>query len=55
VGELDGEQKVLVVKLENLTKQLEDHNSRDVDDFKVINQKVDKLMEIIVEMLKGDH
>jgi hypothetical protein len=55
ISAIEGEQKVLVVKIENVTQRLEDHDSRDVDDFRVINKKVDKLMEIIVEMLKGDH
>ena len=54
VATLDGEHKVLATQIENLMKQLEDHNLRDVDDFKTINAKVDKLMEIIVEMLKDD-
>lgn len=55
VASLDGQQKVFATQIENLIKQLDDHNARDVDDFKTINTKVDKLMEIIVEMLKADH
>jgi len=55
VATLDGEQKVLATQIENLTKQINDHDVRDVEDFKTINAKVDKLMEIIVEMLKDDH
>lgn len=55
IGTLEGEQKVLAAQIENLRKDVIAHDRRDVDDFKTINAKVDKLMEIIVEMLKDDH
>ncbi|TFH10343.1 MAG: hypothetical protein E4H14_02720 [Candidatus Thorarchaeota archaeon] len=54
IGTLEGEQKVLAARVDNLIKELSHHDARDVDDFKTINAKVDKLMELIVEMLKGD-
>lgn len=54
LGTVEGQQLVLKTKMENLIKQCEDHDRRDVDDFKTINAKVDKLMEIIVEMLKDE-
>lgn len=54
VAELEGEQKVLMIQIDNLRKSLKEHDARDVDDFKTINTKVDKLMEIIVEMLQAD-
>ena len=55
VATIEGQQKVVTAQIENLMKQINDHDLRDMDDFKTINAKVDKLMEIIVEMLKDDH
>jgi hypothetical protein len=54
VGTVEAQLLVLNTRIENLVRQCSDHDARDVDDFKTINGKVDKLMEIIVEMLKGD-
>lgn len=55
VSNVEGQQRVFATQIDNLMKQINDHDARDVDDFKTINRKVDKLMEIIVEMLKADH
>lgn len=55
LAELEGEQKVLTAQVENLAALVKAHGERDIDDFKDLNTKVDKLMEIIVEMLKDDH
>ena len=62
VSGIEGEEKVTRKEIENVLTQLghirkgmKDHEDRDRDDFKTINTKVDRLMEIIVEMLKDDH
>lgn len=55
VAELDSDNRVLKTQIENLAALVKTHSERDIDDFKDLNTKVDKLMEIIVEMLKDDH
>jgi len=52
---LEGELKVHATELKNSIEQLAAHEKRDIEDFKKLDDKVDKLLEIIVEMLKDDH
>lgn len=55
VSNMEGDWKVLRTQLENVIRQLNDHEHRDMEDFKGLSRKIDKLMEIIVEVLKDDH
>ena len=52
VAIVEGQHLVVTTQIENLMRQISEHDVRDMADFKMINAKVDKLMEIIVEMLK---
>lgn len=51
---LEGDVKLLFGKWETLAKQIDDHDSRDIDDFKKLDQKVDKLTEVIMKMLQDE-
>lgn len=50
----DGDVKELRSYIKSLQKQITDHEHRDIEDFKVIQQKLDKLMEIIIQILQDD-
>ena len=49
---MENELKILNVKLENLSHHFEDYETRDADESRAIHEKIDKVMAIIVEMLK---
>lgn len=51
---LEGSQKLCQAQLQSLAERIESHGERDINDFKMLNQKVDKIMEIIVEMLRDE-
>lgn len=50
----DGDVKELRSYVKSIQKQITDHEHRDIEDFKVIQQKLDKLMEIIIQILQDD-
>ena len=52
VSDLDGDFKAVLARLDSVERSLTDHEARDAADFKALSDKVDKIMEIIVEMLK---
>jgi hypothetical protein len=52
---IEGDQRVIKTEIENIRKGMLSHEQRDQEDFKTLNTKNDRLMEIIVEMLKDDH
>ncbi len=52
VSDLDGDFKAVLARLNAVERSLTDHEARDAADFKALSDKVDKIMEIIVEMLK---
>lgn len=54
IAELDGDVKAIVVRLEGIERSISDHEARDVVDFKALSAKVEKIMEIIVEMLRDE-
>ena len=49
-----GEMRVLRNLLEALEKRTEDHERRDIEDFKAMNAKLDKVMDIVVQILQDD-
>lgn len=42
------------IKIDNLQKQIDDHEKRDIRDFEIINGKFDKLQELLVKILSDD-
>ena len=46
--------RAVLARIDNIEQSLRDHEQRDAADFKAMSDKMDKLMEIIVEMLKDD-
>lgn len=54
VAGLEGDVKELRSYVKSIQKQITDHEHRDIEDFKVIQQKLDKLMEIIIQILQDD-
>lgn len=49
---LDIKIQVLRAKFEASQQSMTDHEARDIADFKALSDKVEKIMEIIVEMLR---
>lgn len=45
---------VLRSHVDTLQRQLADHERRDIDDFRAVNAKIDKIMDIIVQILQDD-
>lgn len=54
VSGMDGDTKAILVRIEGIERSLHDHEMRDAADFKSMSDKMDKIMEIIVETLKDD-
>ncbi len=52
VSEITGDVKAIIARMDGFAHSLSDHEKRDADDFKAMSNKMDKIMEIIVEMLK---
>ncbi len=40
--------------LRSLQKQVQDHEQRDIDDFKLVEAKIDRLMDIVIRILQDD-
>ena len=51
---LDGDFRELRGYVKSLQKQLTDHEHRDIEDFRVMQNKIDKLMEIVIQMLQDE-
>ena len=49
-----GELRTVTTLLKTLEKQLADHERRDIEDFKVMQQKIDKTMDIVIQILQDD-
>lgn len=54
IAVVQSEVKVLENLVRSLEKQLADHETRDIEDFKAVNAKSDKLMDIVVKILQDD-
>ena len=54
VAAIEGDIKELRAFVRVCQKQLSDHEQRDIDDFKILDAKIDRLMDIIVRMLQDD-
>ncbi len=54
VGENEGDLKEVQSSLRSLQKQISNHEQRDIDDFKLVEAKLDRLMDIIVRILQED-
>ena len=54
ISDIEGDLKVTNASLRNLQKQLSDHEQRDIDDFKIVDVKIDRLMDIVVKILQDD-
>lgn len=55
VAELDGDIKAMSARLKGIERAISEHEQRDANDFKALTNKVEKIMEIIVEMLRDEH
>ncbi len=51
----EGDLKEVRASLRAALKQIVDHEQRDIDDFKMIDAKLDRLMDIIVRILQDEH
>lgn len=54
VAIIEGDLKALAARMDAHNRALTDHEARDLSDFKALSDKVEKIMEIIVEMLRDD-
>lgn len=54
VSEIEGDIKELRSSSRSLQKQIADHEQRDIDDFKLVEAKLDRLMDIIVRILQDE-
>ena len=52
VAALEGDIKALNAQFDSLTNIVHDHELRDTSDFRALSDKVEKIMQIIVEMLR---
>jgi len=52
VSALTGDFKAMRARMDGFAQSLSDHENRDAADFKAMSDKMDKIMEIIVEMLR---
>ena len=50
----EGDLKEVRASLRSLQKTIADHEQRDIDDFKLIEAKLDRLMDIVVRILQDD-
>lgn len=54
IAVVQSEVRVLENLVRSLEKQLSDHEQRDIEDFKAVNTKSDKLMDIVIQILHDD-
>lgn len=55
ISESEGDIKELRASLRAALKQIADHEQRDIEDFKMIEAKLDRLMDIVVRVLQDEH
>jgi len=55
VSSIEGDIKVLTLRVDVCDRRAEDHNARDVVDFRTLSEKIDKIMGIIVEILRDSN
>lgn len=51
---VDGDVRELRGYIKSLQKQLTDHEQRDIRDFRNVQEKIDKLTEIIIQLLQQE-
>lgn len=49
-----GEVRVLTNLVKTMEKQIQEHDRRDIEDFKVMQQKIDKVMDIVIQILQDE-
>ncbi len=54
VTECDAELRLGLAKIDNIEKMCNDHEERDVRDFTALNQKLDKMTDIVIKILSDD-
>lgn len=54
LAEAQGDIRVLRESLNNMTSQVNEHERRDIDDFKMVNAKIDKLQDVIIRILSDE-
>lgn len=50
----EGDLKEVRVSIRNLQKGIADHEQRDIQDFNLVESKLDRLMDIVVKILQDD-
>ncbi len=53
-AEIEGDVKLLFDKSDTLAKKIDDHETRDIADFKNLEQKFDKLTDVIMKILQDE-
>jgi hypothetical protein len=51
---LQGDIRELRVMVDNIVAQVTEHERRDIEDFRAINAKIDKLQDVMIRMLQDD-
>ena len=51
VSSVEADSKVALSKMESIEKQLDDHEGRDERDFAQLNEKIDKVTDILLKIL----
>ena len=51
----EGDLKETRASIRSLQNQISTHEQRDIDDFKLLEAKLDRLMDIVVRILQEDH
>ena len=54
VAVAEGDIKEIRSLIRSLQKQIADHEQRDIEDFKLVDAKIDRLMDIVVRILQDD-
>lgn len=54
IYDIETEGKVLTEKFKAFQKQIDDHEKRDITDFHTMNEKLDKLTDLVIRMLQDD-
>ena len=54
VAVAEGDLKEVRASIRGQNKQIADHEQRDIQDFKLIDSKIDRLMDIVVRILQDE-
>lgn len=54
IAENEGDLKEARASIRSLQKACSSHEQRDIEDFKLVDAKIDRLMDIVVRMLQDD-